>query len=305
MHPRNRHQSRYDFAALIAACPELAPFAGPNPAGDRTIDFADPAAVRVLNRALLQHHYGIRGWDIPPGFLCPPIPGRADYVHHLADLLGERTGAIPRGGEVAILDIGTGAGCIYPLLGQVEYQWNFVGTEVDRGALTSARAIVAANRTAVGRIELRWQRSRQAIFDGVVTGSERFAAVMCNPPFHASAAEAAAGTRRKVRALAGGPVRDPVLNFGGQASELWCVGGETAFVGRMIAESARRPALGDWFTSLISKRENLPAIHAALAAAGAREVRTVEMRQGQKTSRFVAWTFRPAPQSRRAAASVR
>ena len=41
----------------------------------------------MLNRAILMHHYGVKSWDIPAGYLCPPIPGRADYIHSVADLL--------------------------------------------------------------------------------------------------------------------------------------------------------------------------------------------------------------------------
>ena len=113
LHPRNRHRSRYDFPALIASCPALAPFVKPNAWGDVSVDFADPAAVKMLNRALLQHFYGIEHWDIPADYLCPPIPGRADYLHHLADLLATSNGGeIPRGKGVAILDVGVGANCI-------------------------------------------------------------------------------------------------------------------------------------------------------------------------------------------------
>ena len=100
-HPRNRHQGRYDVAALVEASPELGPFVLRTPGGALSIDFADPRAVKALNLALLTAHYGVRGWDIPEGYLCPPIPGRADYVHHLADLLARRRGgAIPRGAAV-------------------------------------------------------------------------------------------------------------------------------------------------------------------------------------------------------------
>src|SRR5688572_21763289 len=116
MHPRNRHQARYDFAPLIRTSPELAVFVRPNPYGDESIDFADPAAVTALNRALLKHFYGISYWQIPPGYLCPPIPGRADYIHHVADLLAtSHHGSIPHGASVAVLDIGVGANCIYPI----------------------------------------------------------------------------------------------------------------------------------------------------------------------------------------------
>ena len=95
LHPRNRHSGRYDFPKLIAACPELGEYVILNPYGKQSIDFANPDAVRVFNRALLRQFYGIQHWDIPAGYLCPPVPGRADYLHGLADLLAGDTG--PRG----------------------------------------------------------------------------------------------------------------------------------------------------------------------------------------------------------------
>lgn len=115
LHPRNRHLGRYDFPRLIAGSPELERFVILNPYGRQSIDFADPAAVKAFNRALLQQFYDVREWDIPDGYLCPPIPGRADYLHYLADLLGaSHDGLIPRGPSLRALDVGTGANCIYP-----------------------------------------------------------------------------------------------------------------------------------------------------------------------------------------------
>ncbi len=122
LHPRNRHQGRYDFAALIAVEPRLKAFVIINPYGKQSIDFANPAAVRVFNAALLKQLYGIKDWQIPEGYLCPPVPGRADYIHGLADLLAsDAKGVIPRGAGFTALDVGTGANCIYPLLGQHDY----------------------------------------------------------------------------------------------------------------------------------------------------------------------------------------
>ncbi len=298
LHPRNRHRGRYDFGALLQRSPALARFLHPNPHGDRTIDFADPAAVKALNAALLRHYYGIEHWDLPPGYLCPPIPGRADYIHHAADLLAEG-GAIPRGPSVAVLDIGTGANCIYPLLGHQEYGWRFVGSELDQPALANARQIVAANPPLAGFVDCRHQASASAIFRGIVAPGERFALSLCNPPFHASAQEAAAATRRKVRNLGTGRDARPPLNFGGRNTELWCPGGEAAFIGRMIAESATLPDTCLWFTSLVSKAANLPALRWALASVRAVEVRLVPMGQGQKQSRLLAWSFLDSAARRR------
>ncbi|MCX7192300.1 MAG: 23S rRNA (adenine(1618)-N(6))-methyltransferase RlmF [Proteobacteria bacterium] len=293
LHSRNPHRGRYDFRQLIENSPELAAFVSPNAYGDESIDFTDPLAVRALNRALLVHHYGIKGWDIPAQYLCPPIPGRADYLHHLADLL-DQSGAVTRGARV--LDIGTGANCIYPLIGHCAYGWQFVGTDIDRCALENAQRILDANPELSGAIELRLQISGQAIFKGIIKPGEMFDLALCNPPFHASPAEAHEGTQRKWKNLGKEAAGKPVLNFGGQGTELWCRGGEAAFVCRMIEESAEFKSSCLWFTSLISKSASLPAVYRALKKVAVQDYRTIEMAQGQKISRFVAWTFHDVAQ---------
>ena len=175
LHPRNRHQGRYDFKALIKGSPDLADFVILNPYGKQSIDFANPAAVRVFNRALLKQFYGIAHWDIPPGYLCPPIPGRADYLHHLADLLAESNdGQIPRGATVRALDIGVGANAIYPLIGHSDYGWQFLGSDIDATALAAAKTIIQSNRGLRDAIQLRLQPYRRQIFQGLLTADERF-----------------------------------------------------------------------------------------------------------------------------------
>lgn len=292
LHPRNRFRGGYNFPALIATYPQLAAFVAPNAYGNLSIDYANPAAVKALNQALLKGAYGIDHWDVPPGYLCPPIPGRSDYVHYLADLIEtEGRTARNRRRPIAVLDIGTGANCIYPLIGASEYGWHFVGSEIDRVALQWAKKVVAANPSVAGRIDCRLQASPLECFNGVVRPGETFDASMCNPPFHTSAAAAAEGNRRKRRNLHGGQPPADRLNFGGTAGELWCDGGELAFIRRMIAQSAERPGLCRWFTSLVSKSAHLPGLHQSLRHAGAADVRTIEMAQGQKASRILAWTF--------------
>lgn len=300
LHPRNRHTGRYDFPALIAGSPELAKFVIVNPYGNQSLDFANPDAVRVFNRALLKQFYGIAHWDIPPGYLCPPIPGRADYLHGLADLLAdENGGVIPRGASIHALDIGTGANCIYPLIGLREYGWRFTGSDIDAVALASARTIVAANKLGKS-IALRQQSDSQHIFEHLVQGDDRFDITLCNPPFHASQAEASSGSQRKWRNLGKlDPKRKlPALNFGGQAAELWCEGGEAAFITRLADESRSVAQQICWFSTLVSKAGNVQPLQARLKKLGARQIRLSEMAQGQKRSRFVAWTFLTEEQQR-------
>jgi 23S rRNA (adenine1618-N6)-methyltransferase len=293
LHPRNRHQGRYDFAALTAALPALSAFVTTTPGGSTSIDFGDPAAVRALNRALLKTQYGIAHWDLPEGYLCPPIPGRADYLHGLADLLAaSNADTIPRGAAIRVLDIGTGANLIYPLLGHREYGWRFVGTDIDATALRAAEAIVDANGLRKA-IELRHQPQPARIFDGLLHDDEVFDLMLCNPPFHASAEDAARGSQRKWRNLGkAGALRTGVrLNFGGQSTELWCAGGEAGFVRRMIRESAAIAMRVYWFSTLIAKSEHLADVRRQLQQVGAQEIREFTMAQGNKQSRFVAWTF--------------
>lgn len=246
----------------------------------------------ALNQALLKTGYGIAHWDVPPGYLCPPIPGRADYLHHLAELLDDGKGrARQRDAAVTILDIGVGANCIYPIIGVSEYGWRFVGTETDGVALDHARRIVSRNPTLAGRVELRAQKSPTSIFREVVAPGERFTACICNPPFHASAADAAAGTQRKLRNLGQPHPKTAVRNFGGQPAELWCRGGEVAFIRRMIGESVLRPRVCRWFTTLVSQSAHLPEIEHTLLRLRATDLRILPMAQGQKQSRIVAWSF--------------
>lgn len=292
LHERNLHRDRYDFRNLIQDLPELSGFVSINPYGDESIDFSNPEAVKALNKALLKHFYGVSYWDIPANYLCPPIPGRADYIHYLADLLGKtNAGKFPVGKSVKVLDIGTGANCVYPIIGHREYGWSFVGSDIDPVSIKSARKIIDNNPSLAGAVECRLQSSSKNIFQGVIQPDERFDLTMCNPPFHASAAEAQAGTQRKLANLGINKKKGPVLNFGGQHAELWCEGGEEDFVKRMISESIQFQHQCLWFTTLISKKTTLPGVYSSLKNVKAAEVNTIEMAQGQKISRFIAWTF--------------
>lgn len=300
-HPRNKHQGHYNLSALANANPALKPLIIPGKGGDRTLDFSNPQAVRELNRALLAAHYGVRDWDIPPGYLCPPIPGRVDYLHTLADLLGDsHDGQIPTGPKLVGLDVGTGANLVYPLLGQHEYQWRFVGSDTDQDALTNASRILAANPKLQPHIALRHQIDPERIFHGIIAADEHFDFTLCNPPFHPSAGAARDANRQKWQKLNKGKAleENSGLNFGGQSNELICHGGESGFIGRMIGESRDFAGQVFWFSSLVSRTANIPALVDQLRALGATDVRTLAMAQGEKNSRLLAWTYLDKKQRR-------
>jgi 23S rRNA (adenine1618-N6)-methyltransferase len=270
----------------------LAQYVDLNKYNDESIDFFDPEAVKMLNKALLMHYYNINFWDIPQGYLCPPIPGRANYIHYIADLTGSKNnGIIPMGSKIKCLDIGVGANCVYPIIGNKEYGWTFIGTDIDPVSIQSANKIIELNPSLKGKIEIRRQNNPKNIFQGVIQEGEFFDLSVCNPPFHASLAEAKAATLRKLNNLNNKKTSRPILNFGGQNAELWCEGGEERFAKNLIYQSKQFASSCFWFSTLISKESNLKSVYQSLQKAEAFEVITSQMGQGNKISRIVAWTF--------------
>ncbi|CAM3008118.1 23S rRNA m(6)A-1618 methyltransferase [Flavobacterium succinicans] len=292
LHPRNQHRFGYDFDYLIEVLPELNSFVGNNEHQIQTLDFSSPEAVKALNKSLLIAYYDLKYWDIPNDFLCPPIPGRVDYVHYLADLLAEsNNGIVPRGENVQGLDIGMGANCIYPILGNAVYGWSFVGTDIDEKAIQNCKQIIEKNPKLIDAVSLQLQTEPRFIFKNIMEPEDKFAFTICNPPFHNSKEEATKVAVRKVNNLENKRITTPVLNFGGQNAELWCPGGELGFITQMIYESAKYPMQCLWFTTLVSKQSHLNSLYKTLNKVHAATIKTIDMAQGQKTSRILAWTF--------------
>ncbi len=297
LHPNNIHIGRYDLAVLSTSVPELADFITTNPTGQATIDFSNAQAVKTLNKALLIHYYDLQFWQLPNNFLCPPIPSRADYIHHIADLISDNQNIIK------VLDIGTGANLIYPIIGTHCYHWQFVATDIDPLAIKNAQMICDNNPRLTDTIQLRQQTNADRIFHGIIHKKDRFALTMCNPPFHGSLAEAMASNERKQRNLADNKAkRNPVkthstttkdnpLNFGGQKAELWCKGGEIGFLQRMAVESKDFAKHVKWFTTLVSKSENVAPLQDLLTRLKVKRIKEIPMFHGQKTTRIIAWSF--------------
>ena len=303
LHPRNKHRHGYDFTRLIDSHPVLSAFIIQNKYNQQdTIDFSQAEAVKALNIALLKSHYPLQHWDFPPGYLCPPIPGRVDYIHYLADLLTSSTPKTKNSPneieKIKVLDIGTGASCIYPILGACEYGWHFVGSDIDPISIKTATANVQANKNIAKHINCRLQANSNNIFIGIIKPHEYYHLTLCNPPFHQSLADANSGTQRKWKNLAKGKKHNKKeakvsLNFGGQKAELWCAGGELAFINLMIKESTIFQNQVGWFTCLISNKDHLSKIKRTLKKVRAVQTQVINMAQGQKVSRFIAWTFHP------------
>ncbi len=285
LHPNNKHNVGYDFDVLCKSHPELEKYVHTNSHGTQTIEFSNAKAVKSLNTALLLTEYNITYWEFPDENLCPPIPGRVDYIHYLADLL-ENYGL---GSNSTLLDIGTGASCIYPLLGHTSYGWKYLATDIDEDSLESAHAIIKKNGFE-GKLLLEHQDDETHIFKGIIEETDKFAASMCNPPFYSSKHEAMGANARKLKGL-GVKDKDRTRNFSGNANELWYKGGEKAFLHTYLYESSFFKQQCFWYTSLVSKKENVKSMYTSLQKLGATEIHTIAMGQGNKVSRIVAWTF--------------
>ena len=279
MHSNNPYIEDYNFKQLVAQFPDLGDFVFINDHGNQSIKFSDNKAVKALNTALLKVDYGIV-WELPVNNLCPPIPGRLDYLLHISDLIPKK--------ELRLLDIGTGSNLIYPILGTCHFNWKCTGSEVNSESLKNAQKIIANNSKLSG-IELRQQKFKNNIFEGIITSKDFFDVVVCNPPFYKNRTDAERRNQRKVKNL--GLMDEERLNFGGLSNELWYKGGEEAFIKKMALESSNYKDQVQWFTAIVSQKDNLKNIKRAINKTKPTDVRIVEMAQGNKISRFVAWTF--------------
>ena len=216
-HQNNPHQGQYYFEALVAICPELSNFIKDHPyqSNKKTLNFADANAVMALNKALIKYHYQI-DWSIPKGYLCPPVPSRADYVYHIADLLraslppvpiaigitgSYRNQKLPKGYKIRGLDIGIGANAIYAIVGNRSYGWSYIGSDIDKKALENVTQIIQKNQILKDKIEVRLQTASKYIFKNIITAKERFDFTICNPPFHSSKKAAQRSSQRKSKNL--------------------------------------------------------------------------------------------------------
>lgn len=224
-------------------------------------------------------------WNFPDANLCPPIPGRVDYIHHIADLLNQS--GIKK--DIKVLDVGTGTTCIYPLLGHTEYKWSFVATDIDKASLKCAEDIVVKNHFE-NAIELRLQKNSAHILKGIINEADTFSVSVCNPPFYKSEEEAIEATSRKLKGLKK-EGQGAIRNFSGTYNELCYKGGEKAFIHNYLYESSLFKEHCIWFTTLVSKKDLVQGMYDSLNKLGASQIKTIAMGQGNKISRIVAWSF--------------
>ncbi|TYH37389.1 hypothetical protein ES332_D12G036900v1 [Gossypium tomentosum] len=319
IHPKNKYSDNPpDFALLASLYPTFKPFVFYTREGRPRIDWTDFNATRELTRVLLLHDHNLHWW-IPHGQLCPTVPNRSNYIHWIEDLLSSHI--IPRdntnGGNVRGFDIGTGANCIYPLLGASLFGWSFVASDMTDVAIEWTERNVKNNPNISELIEIRKVKCSQntlspeglsgessyseereglpsssldisasedksyygpAILVDVVRDGETFDFCMCNPPFFESFEEAGL---------------NPKTSCGGTYEEMVCPGGEKAFITRIIEDSVVLKQSFRWYTSMVGRKVNLKFLVSKLREVGVTVVKTTEFVQGKTFRWGLAWSFVP------------
>jgi len=267
-HLKNRNKDKYDLSALVLHTPELESHIITNIEGESTVDFTNPTAINLLNKALLGYYYDVKSWNFPDDYICPQIPKSADYIHHIADLLKlSNFGRLPKSDLITCLDIGTGATCIFPILGSIEYNWNFIGSDIDDETLKSASEIVASNPTLPSSINFKLQENPKDFFYGILDRKDKVDITLCSPP-----------------------TLSPIKGEN-QPKELLYDGGDLKFNRDMIKQSKKFASNCFWFTTIVSSQNNLKNTQKLLDELGAIQVIDLPLENGKKGKKILAWSF--------------
>ncbi|XP_037329051.2 RNA N6-adenosine-methyltransferase mettl16 [Pungitius pungitius] len=292
MHPRNRYKDKPpDFAYLASKYPDFQHYVHTSLAGRPVVNFKEPEAVRALTCTLLKEDFGLT-IEIPLERLIPTVPLRLNYIHWVEDLIdGQKQ---PRRG----IDIGTGASCIYPLLGATMNGWFFLATEVDDICFDYATKNVEQNNMA-NLIKVVKVPQKTLLMDALKEEPQMvYDFCMCNPPFFANQLEAKGVNSRNSR-------RPPPssVNTGG-VTEIMAEGGELEFVKRIIHDSLQLKKRLRWYSCMLGKKCSLAPLKEELRKQGVQKVTHTEFYQGRTMRWALAWSFyddviAPSPPSKK------
>ncbi|XP_026154433.1 RNA N(6)-adenosine-methyltransferase mettl16 [Mastacembelus armatus] len=279
MHPRNRYKDKPpDFAYLASKYPDFQQHVHTSLSGRPVVNFKEPEAVRALTCTLLKEDFGLT-IEIPLERLIPTVPLRLNYIHWVEDLInGPKQ---PRRG----IDIGTGASCIYPLLGATMNSWYFLATEVDDICFNYATKNVEQNNLS-DLIKVVKVPQKTLLMDALKEETEIiYDFCMCNPPFFANQMEAQGVNSRNSR-------RPPPssVNTGG-VTEIMAEGGELEFVKRIIHDSLQLKKRLRWYSCMLGKKCSLAPLKEELRKQGVPKVTHTEFCQGRTMRWALAWSF--------------
>ncbi|VDN89288.1 unnamed protein product [Brugia pahangi] len=318
MHPRNPYKDKPpDFSLLADKFVEFRSHCYIGSNGKLKMNFRDTNAVRILARTLLLSDFGL-DVDIPTDCLAPRIPQRLNYILVIDDLL--KTNGIAE--DVVGIDIGTGASCVYALLGAKQFGWRFLATDADPFAIEIANRNVQKNgmseRIEVVRVPAGCMIKVVVLFSLIFcieiahdlkVGLFRMLFVLIQKSNSHSACailrfmNMMSLKRHKFRYLG----NNVLINVGSESNctdrpaphsatvarsnELAVTGGEVAFVSRLIEDSFVLQNTVKLYTSMVGKKSSLVELRKKLGRCLNVRSTVTTLYQG-KTHRWVlAWTF--------------
>uniref|UniRef100_A0A2D4NEX4 U6 small nuclear RNA (adenine-(43)-N(6))-methyltransferase n=2 Tax=Micrurus spixii TaxID=129469 RepID=A0A2D4NEX4_9SAUR len=288
MHERNRYKNNPpDFAFLASKYPEFKQHVQINLLGRVSLNFKDPQAVRALTCTLLKEDFGLQ-IDIPIERLIPTVPLRLNYIHWVEDLIAQQDATTTNTAKDSItwgIDIGTGASCIYPLLGATLNGWYFIATEVDDMCFSYAKKNVEQNNLS-DLIKVVKVPQKTLLLDALEEECDViYDFCMCNPPFFANQLEAKGVNSRN-------PTRAPPssVNTGG-ITEIMAEGGELEFVKRIIHDSLQLKKRLRWYSCMLGKKCSLAPLKKELEIHRVPKITYTEFCQGRTMRWALAWSF--------------
>ncbi|CAI4228968.1 unnamed protein product [Auanema sp. JU1783] len=297
MHPRNPYKDNPpDFKSLAIKYPTLRKHCTLGQNGRIHINFREDEAIRALTHAIFHNDFGLNV-DLSSGCLVPRIPQKLNYLLLLEDLLQlnnltERVNGI---------DIGTGASCVYPLLGAKRFDWNFVGTDVNPHSIEIASKNVSQN-SLEQCIETQLVEE-DTFFQGVMEKhpDRVFEFSMCNPPFFEQEetyerfpVQLSPGKFCNLPDYGATTSRPPPRSSTvAKVNELETSGGEESFVLKMIEESIVYKEKISIFTSMLGKKTSLKPLMQRLHDLPDVKCKNFVLYQGRTHRWVIAWTFRP------------
>lgn len=245
------------------------------------IDFKNPAAVRSLTKCCLLKDFDLNV-QLPENKLSPTLPLRLNYIHWIEDLL-HHVGITE---NVAGIDIGCGASCIYSLLAvRLNDNWKMSALEIDNDNLKFAKENVSTNRLDEN-ISVVDQEGSSSIFDKLLASNpQQKSFCMCNPPFFSSPDEVFQSENRT-----GNRKRPRSQNSGTPSELIFEDGGELGFVKKILNESVQLKEKVQIYTTMLGCKKNVPQLVDEIRKRNIESVTTTEFIQGKTTRWGVAWS---------------
>jgi 23S rRNA (adenine1618-N6)-methyltransferase len=242
-----------DFLTLIKEFPELKKYIlkqNEDNEGEFQFDWSNNELSLLMDKSILNYYFDIKYYDIPKGFLIPPIPSRINYINLINSIITKLIKDIDIKNIIGI-DIGTGANIIYPILGYSIYKWKFICTEINKEAYNNAKLILQKNNLE-NNINIIKQNNKDNIFISILNRENKYIFSMCNPPYYNYENEIKLEDKK----------RDNEYNF----DEIYYKNGEYGFFQRYFEESICYKNNVFLYTILIGKKINAENIYDKLSS---------------------------------------